>query len=219
MIKVLYLALDEKLEKSQWLNLLQKLPHALQQKAIGFMHWRNRQSYLIGKLLIKKGLREYGYAEDCLQRLKYNDFQKPFVDSNIYFNLSHSGKYIVCAFCSSSKVGIDIERVRSLNISVFENVFTPYEWQTLNKSTAVQKDFFKIWTIKESITKAIGKGLFISLNQIETSFYTARYESENWYHHEVSLNERYVCTVVSQAQTELEICEVDLSSLMCIGHK
>lgn len=93
-------------------------------------------------------------------------FGKPYLKGydDISFNISHSGDYIACAI-SDSAVGIDIELLRDVyDHGVLE--FLADEEQRYLKAIPEQnkcKEFFDIWTKKESYIKMIGKGLSISM--------------------------------------------------------
>jgi 4'-phosphopantetheinyl transferase len=92
---------------------------------------------------------------------------KPFfeVHPELHYNLSHSGDWVVAAF-SDSPVGIDIERIKEINLTIAERFFAPEELDYLMSLHEKQRKvvFFNIWTLKESYLKALGTGLTRSLN-------------------------------------------------------
>lgn len=101
-----------------------------------------------------------------------NNYGKPFIKgkANPYFNISHSGEYIVC-YIGSSPVGIDIELIKEIDVNgIAKDFFTKEEYNYIlgnrNKITLKEKlnRFYNIWTIKESFIKCVGKGLSIPLN-------------------------------------------------------
>lgn len=79
-------------------------------------------------------------------------------DCDIYVNLSHSGKYAVCAV-SDKPVGIDIQICGKPDMEIAKRFFAPDEVEYLENGG----DFFEIWVKKESFVKAVGKGLGMSL--------------------------------------------------------
>lgn len=104
--------------------------------------------------------------------INYNKYGKPYLSSfkSIKFNISHSGKYIVYAF-DDDEVGIDIEQIKKINYQNICKRFFHKKENNYIKSFKKNKqlyNFYKIWTIKESYVKCIGKGLSIPLN----SFYS-----------------------------------------------
>ena len=69
---------------------------------------------------------------------------KPYIIGTNQFNISHSGNLIVCAF-SESKIGIDIEKIRNVNIENFRSYFSDDEYTDIANSSAINKLFFQYW--------------------------------------------------------------------------
>jgi 4'-phosphopantetheinyl transferase len=72
-----------------------------------------------------------------------------------YWSISHKPKY-VAAVVSKDKVGIDIEEMKPRSESLFAYVVSDEEWELKEKSWDT---FFRYWTAKEAILKAIGIGV------------------------------------------------------------
>jgi 4'-phosphopantetheinyl transferase len=86
---------------------------------------------------------------------------KPFIDdASLYFNLSHSGEWLIGAV-SEYEIGVDIEKIRDIDLSVARRFFSPAEVASLEnmQNPDFRSEFFRIWTLKESYIKCIGKGL------------------------------------------------------------
>jgi 4'-phosphopantetheinyl transferase len=86
--------------------------------------------------------------------------------SNLHFNISHSGDYVVVAF-SDCPVGIDIEKNKGNRLKVAQRFFTQQELNDLFLFAEEQEQvdyFYQLWTLKESYMKAIGKGISMSLD-------------------------------------------------------
>lgn len=89
--------------------------------------------------------------------------KKPMVlnpaDSGLHYNVSHSGDWILIAV-AGSEIGIDIEFVNPVFDfdEVMPDIFMPDEVQFV-KQADVAARFFKLWTRKEALAKATGKGL------------------------------------------------------------
>ena len=92
---------------------------------------------------------------------------KPFLanSKNHYFNISHSGEWVVVAF-SNEEVGIDVELIRPINYQIAKRFFSGTEYTELDKKEGQEKRefFFNLWTLKESYLKLLGKGLTKSLS-------------------------------------------------------
>ena len=79
----------------------------------------------------------------------------------IYFNLSHSARKVVFA-SSDCDVGVDVEKVRSVNEKLIKKVCSPIEAESVKND----KDFFFVWTMKESLLKCLGSGLISDLTKV-----------------------------------------------------
>jgi len=101
---------------------------------------------------------------------------KPFLRepaSPIQFNLSHSGELAALVVTSGLPCGIDIEKVRSKisDQALAQRFFCARENAWLRSLPADQrrKGFFRLWSVKESILKADGKGISAPLSDIDAS--------------------------------------------------
>ena len=109
------------------------------------------------------------YLDTSLNRVEfeYNDRGKPFIkDSNLHFNLSHSGDYAVLAV-SDYPVGIDIERLKYGRMSVAERFFGKEEYEDIINAGSEEKRnrrFLEYWTLKEAYVKYLGEGLAVSFD-------------------------------------------------------
>lgn len=86
---------------------------------------------------------------------------KPFVkDSDIHISISHSGDFVALAV-DAKPVGIDIEVIRPLDLSVAKKVCNDSDNILLNSSGSKERlnTFFKIWTAKEAYFKKKGTGI------------------------------------------------------------
>jgi 4'-phosphopantetheinyl transferase len=101
---------------------------------------------------------------------------KPFVGGGPAFNLAHSGDLAVYAFNQANEVGVDVERVRTLEQRdrTAAEVFTSAEQRALTQVAAEHRDraFAEIWTRKEARLKATGVGLRLMNDEA--------YETSDW---------------------------------------
>ena len=89
-----------------------------------------------------------------------NEYGKP-VSDNVCFNVSHCSG-LVALVLADSDVGVDVEKVKEVNQSLIDYVSCESEKQLIKSD----KDFFKLWTAKESLAKAQGKGLVKDIKEI-----------------------------------------------------
>ncbi|MEZ4508497.1 MAG: 4'-phosphopantetheinyl transferase superfamily protein [Eubacteriales bacterium] len=84
---------------------------------------------------------------------------KPHLVDHTPFNITHAG--IMPCSSSAQPVGVDLERFRPIDWRrISERFFHPIERAYLTKSTEPERDFFRIWTLKESYLKAGGNRIF-----------------------------------------------------------
>lgn len=117
-----------------------------------------------------------GYTGIIPSKIKfsYSEFGKPFLkDSNIRFNVSHSGNTGIIAVNTEDELGIDIELKREVPdlLSLSERFFSKSEITELNKTDSgkLTDSFFYCWTRKEAFIKALGTGLQYPLNCFSVS--------------------------------------------------
>lgn len=121
----------------------------------------NRQKESWQKLLIEILKKDY-QIKNCPEILR-DEFGKPYFreDCGVQFNVSHSGEYLAIAV-SENPVGIDIQKNKEIREGMFRKAVMPQE-QVLLTEKERQRDFIRLWTLKESFTKAEGKGLRIPM--------------------------------------------------------
>jgi 4'-phosphopantetheinyl transferase len=79
----------------------------------------------------------------------------------IEFNASHSGDLVALAFARETAVGIDVERRRVLHdpLAIARRFFSERELAFISAAGDAAAAFFTVWTAKEAIVKASGKGI------------------------------------------------------------
>lgn len=85
----------------------------------------------------------------------------------LQFNLSHSEDLALLAFARQGRLGVDVEQVRHLPdaVPLARRNFAADEVHWLTSAPAEQQAevFFRIWTRKEAVLKAVGAGLSLDL--------------------------------------------------------
>lgn len=136
-----------------------------------------RRTKLLGESMVRKLIYRQWGLEAGAYAICRGSHGKPYVvnaGTPVYFNLSHSGNYIVCAL-SEREIGVDIEKRRRIKIEVGRRFFHSKEVQQLESlNGARQSDlFFRYWSVKESFLKYTGEGLSASLSGFEVCFQDA----------------------------------------------
>lgn len=168
MIKVFVLRLEEEQYNSEFQDaLLQYLPKAGKSRVQDRQNLTSKLHTVSGELLARYAVGQFLNKPDQQIELVFGEKGKPSISNleDVHFNISHSGQYVVCAV-ASREIGIDVERIRKVNLRIAERFFSPSEINDLmacNEANRMQY-FITLWTIKESYLKAIGRGLTQHLN-------------------------------------------------------
>lgn len=102
-------------------------------------------------------------------RFELNAYGKPRLSGadNYHFNVSHAGEWVVC-MVDSEPVGVDVEHVKAMDITMARSFFAEEEYRYVMESAQSKEQmqrFYHIWTAKESYIKAVGKGLSLPLQE------------------------------------------------------
>lgn len=211
MIEVLYTDFYDTLSNEVWNRYFCKMPEAIQERINRFRRWQDRKSVLLGKVLLMNGLMGYGYPHDCLQRLSYTKYNRPFIDNSIDFNIAHSEEYVVCALTDKGRVGIDIEKIKLIELEDFKDHITFEQWKTIKESPNQLKKFYELWTVLESVIKADGKGMSIPLLDIHTDGKEAIVYDNIWYVTTIDIDPFYSCHISTDVEkVDIKIRKVNL---------
>jgi len=143
------------------------IPEKDRKAFLEFKNIKKIQLSLFGQILVRYVLSNCYKIDLSKLELKKNNHGKPYFEClPIFFNISHSGNWIIASF-SEKEIGIDIERIRDPIYKVANRFFSNDELSLLEieKNEIKKKElFFKIWTAKESYVKMLGRGISYSLN-------------------------------------------------------
>ena len=141
-----------------------------------------------------------------------------FANSDLKFNLSHSGRYVVAAV-SDYEVGIDIQKKKADKHRIAEKNFLRGECDYINAGANDEERhqrFCEVWTLKEAYLKNIGMGLRKPLNSFEIVFRpegpVIRNQTEYRYT-QFLMNDKYIVSICRDINDEgFEISEVTLEN-------
>lgn len=98
----------------------------------------------------------------------FNINGKPSLESGeCGFSISYTNNYVYIAIVRNNTVGIDAEQIGNINLSVSEEFMSEGELSKLDEMSNKYEYFYKIWTLKESYIKLVGKGIDDSIADIE----------------------------------------------------
>lgn len=178
---------------------------------------------LLGELMVRSLLaRFWGLHRGDFTILR-NEHGKPYLSgtTGIYYNISHSGDYVVCAL-SDEEVGVDIERKAVVRMAVANRFFHWQEILCLEKCNDEEQRalFFNYWSVKESYLKYIGSGLSHSLSSFFVDLskdVILLYENSlplPVHVTECNIDPGYACFVCSETDSMPQIEELTLEQLI-----
>ncbi|MGH8888538.1 MAG: 4'-phosphopantetheinyl transferase family protein, partial [Acidothermaceae bacterium] len=148
------------------------------QRARRFRFERDRRRFVRGRAELRRRLAAELGAEAAEVPFEYGANGKPGVPGAPFtFNLSHSGDLAVLAIAYGDDVqlGVDVEVPRGgdqqLDELVARRYFAPGEIRRLFALSADARyaAFFRCWTRKEALLKALGGGLMLPLHDFEVT--------------------------------------------------
>lgn len=169
-------------------DLLTRLPSSIHPRALRYQFEQDAYNFVIGRLLLEQGLKDLGISIG-IDSLQFEDGGKPFLEG-VHFNISHSDNLVVCALSLEGRLGIDVEKTKSITLASFKSFFTPREWTDINQAADPLHQFYTYWTRKESIIKALGVNLHhlhqIAIDPLEDTFTV---NGDSWYLRDLDLGE------------------------------
>jgi len=106
----------------------------------------------------------------------------PLPVGGVHWSLTHKSD-MVGGVASLLPVGMDLETIRPVNDALLAKVADDDEWQLVGGDQ--QKAFFRFWTAKEAVLKAVGKGM-VGLSRcrvvavVDDTRMTLTYDETRW---------------------------------------
>lgn len=195
-------------------------------EALGYGNKEVALRRLLGEALVRFALKRYWNLPSGDYRIARGEKGKPFVVGvkNVFFNISHSGDYVVCAV-SDRDIGVDIEKRAKARMEVAGRFFHGEEVARLKMLEGDKQNqlFFDYWSVKESFLKYIGTGLTRSLNSFIVKFTGKNiflYEGMNKLSLCVNacpIDSRYACYVCSEYNDLPHLREIIFEEIVQMG--
>ncbi len=212
LIEVYYTYIIDFLPQEEFNFLLGLLPESYIEINHKYKFQKDKHSNLLGKLILLKALKDKGCNASILQHIKYSEYKRPFLPDFFDFNISHAEKMVVLAIAQRGKVGIDIENFRTVELENFKSTMDNQQWEKIITAESPEYEFFRLWTRKESLSKAIGKGLYIDFKKLsDTDIF--EYEGSNWFTYQLKTNSNYIGHITTQGISKIKYHFVDFYTL------
>jgi 4'-phosphopantetheinyl transferase len=154
--------------------------------------------YVFGRFILKKILSCYLQIPASSILIQPDKVGKPrlmgkYLMPKLGFNISHSADIFVLSICQQGEIGVDVEVINNRMLpdidSIAKQHFSSAEQNILIDSCSQTRldHFFRIWTLKESILKAIGVGFRIPLALINIATPCDYYHINWWNDNKITL--------------------------------
>ena len=159
------------------------LPKERWEKTVRPLREEDRKTELAAWCLLYYALKKWGIPKEQINAdgaYYFGEHGKPMrKDRKVWFNLSHSGNYILCVV-SHSEIGCDIEEIKDVKWKLAGRYFSEKEYDFLEKMSggganlayekgAAEELFTRFWVLRESYVKKTGEGLGTSLEGLDFS--------------------------------------------------
>ena len=136
---------DVNLAKDHQHFLLKNINEEQKEKALRYKNEKDQLRSLLSSYLVNQLSKE---------EVIKNEYGKPYLVKGPFFNISHSGKYVIMAI-TDKEVGVDIEENVEKDMSMLLKIFNEAEAKMVKEHA----DFYYLWCAKESLIKCIGSSI------------------------------------------------------------
>jgi 4'-phosphopantetheinyl transferase len=143
-------------------------------RADRFRFSKDRHRFTITRGILRSALGQYLEVAPTSLRFTSNSLGKPSLATSpdprgLTFNVTHSGDWSLLAFGMATDLGVDVEELRdSIDIEhLARDLFAPREYALFLalRTTDRRMAFFRAWTTREAVGKALGRGLSSPLDR------------------------------------------------------
>ena len=144
-------------------------------RAERFVYDKHRDAYIAARVGLRTRLAQVVACAPADIAFTYGPQGKPSLPGGPFFNLSHAGGIACLAVHEGIDLGVDIEAFRTVDDGLAERFFSASEVAELQALPGAQQQtgFFRCWTRKEAVIKALGGGLSIPLDAFDVTLASA----------------------------------------------
>ena len=147
-------------------------------RANRFRFDEGRRRFVVGRGILRSILAGYVGTKPQEIRFQYGPQGKPSLEkkyesTGLYFNLAHTRDLAVCACTRQCEIGVDVEHIHPVDEidRIARRIFSEGDylaWNHLPDELRLTA-FYRCWTQKEALIKAMGLGLSQPMSQLSVS--------------------------------------------------
>ncbi|PRX73602.1 4'-phosphopantetheinyl transferase superfamily protein [Cohnella sp. SGD-V74] len=172
--------------------------------------------FAIGRILLKTQLAQRIGADPRTIHFRKNQYGKLYLPEHdaditseqLFFNLSHTDKLIVCAMTTLSDIGVDVERLAKDHLTIMSRVFNQAEIDYVNEQQGEEEKlnaFYMVWTRKEAHMKAKGMGFSLPPLSFSVPVRPGRAAQGEWEYYTCRLRGKYMLSTALHNPTGCDI--------------
>lgn len=126
-----------------------------------------RAESLFGELIVRREICKRFGKEAAVSDFCIGEYGKPYFsgDESFGFSVSHSWGTVLAAV-SDGNVGADIERCDRCSDRLIQKCCTPEEREYLEAVPDKSREFMRLWTRKEALSKLDGRGIAMGFGSV-----------------------------------------------------
>ncbi len=146
-------------------------------RAAQFRFADDRGRFIVGRGLLRLGLRRYAPEVPAALEIAYSSLGRPLIPGDYdapRFSISHTHDLVALAFASGAQAGVDLEFMKPPVdlLELAERILSEEDFQAFLAFPHVERQlaFYRAWTRKEAYLKARGEGIGTGLQDVSVSF-------------------------------------------------
>ncbi len=143
------------------------LPEKLKERVLRYKNTDDRKRSAVAYFI---AVSEIANELGRIPEISVSEHGKPYIEGadGLYFNISHCKNVCVCVI-SDTVAGVDIQDVRPFSERTAQKVCCQNELEVLESTEDKDKEFARIWVMKESFIKMTGDGFSYGLKNVDTT--------------------------------------------------
>jgi len=127
----------------------------------------DKKRMMLSRFILKLLITNYPEKELNINQLTFDNYGKPSLPG-MSVSISHSGEYAAVSISENDKIGIDIQKHEYLELNDYKSFLSEDEMMRIEELNIKEKRllFYSIWSNKEAIMKADGRGMSIDPKNI-----------------------------------------------------
>lgn len=159
------------------------------ERAVRIHNPEQRKSFVVCRGALRQILASYLDAPPKSLQFDYGPYGKPALarecrNGGLQFNLSHANGMALISVAVNRSIGVDVEVIRTnLDVEVIASRVLSYpEEQALLAlpSDSRREAFFRLWTRKEALVKAVGSGFSFPMKRLSVSLASGAFTILEW---------------------------------------